>query len=86
MSLALNSADGFALAMIAILGLSFGVVFLILFSIVRHGERRNREVERLIDEVAGGPEPPQAPRQPAGESRPDDPREPWEKAPDWWKD
>ena len=55
MSLALNSADGFALAMIAILGLSFGVVFLILFSIVRHGERRNREVERLIDEsVARG--------------------------------
>jgi hypothetical protein len=85
MNLALTSADGFVIAMITILAASFGVVFLILLSIVRHGGRRDREVERLIDEVEREARPPQPPRQPAGDSPAAESPEPWEKEPDWWK-
>lgn len=86
MSLGITSADGFAVAMIAILATSFGVVFLLLWSIVRHGERRDPEVEKLLDEVERESRPPgpETPRQPAGEA-PVEKREPWEKEADWWK-
>ena len=83
--LGISSVDGFALAMVAILGVSFGVVFLLLLSILRHGGRRNREVEDLLDEVERESRPPAAPRQPAGDPAEGAKREPWEKDADWWK-
>ena len=84
MSAAIPAADGFALAMVVILATSFAVVLLLLLSIVRHGARRNREVERLLEEIEQQSRAPQPPRQPAGEP-PQDKAAPWERPADWWK-
>jgi hypothetical protein len=80
----LNAVDGFAMAMVVILTLSLGVVALLLGSIVRHGRRRDREVEELLDEVRREAEesPQPAPSAPT-DSR--ESREPWERDGDWWK-
>jgi hypothetical protein len=77
----LNAADGFAMAMVLILTLGLGVVALLLGSIVRHGKRRDHELEALLDEVRRETEPD---RQPAP-SAPPESREPWERDGDWWK-
>lgn len=77
---AINQSDGFALAMLAMLAISFGFVLLILVAIFRHGKRRDPEVEKLMDEVGDGDKKPEkagAPDAPA--------REPWEKDSDWWR-
>lgn len=81
MLLGITEVDGFAIAMIAILGLSFSFVAVILFVVIRSARRSNPEVDDLLDEVARD-EPPQ----PAGDHRKDDqPSQPWEKQPDWWQ-
>jgi len=78
----MNEADGFAVAMIAMLTLSLGVVFGILFSMVRNGSRRDPEVDRLIEEVSREQDPPIEARTPPPEAKN---AEPWEKDADWWK-
>lgn len=82
MSLAVTQSDGFALAMVAILAVSFGCVLLLLLSIVRHGRRRNREVEKLLDEVERESQPPEPVHQGPDE---EPPPQPWERKADWWK-
>ena len=83
MILGLTQADGFAISMLAILALSFGTVLVILVAMLRSGEKRDAEVDRLLDEVSRD-DP--APAQPAGRAQPEDePREPWEKPGDWWR-
>jgi flagellar biosynthesis/type III secretory pathway M-ring protein FliF/YscJ len=76
-----NEVDGFAMALVLILVLSFGVVALLLVSIFRNTKRRESEVEKLLDEVTRKD---QTPKHPAP-SAPPDTREPWEKDGDWWK-
>lgn len=78
MHLALTEVDGFALAMVVMLALSFGVVLLILVAILRNGRRRDAEVEELLS-ASGGRE-----TEPAPASKPPS-RESWEKDPDWWR-
>lgn len=80
--IAVTEADGFALAMIAILMLSLGTVLGLLISILRHGSKRDREVEDLIDEVSR--DETSSDPAPAGKADPAT-REPWEKDGDWWK-
>ncbi len=80
--IAVTEADGFALAMIAILMLSLGTVLGLLISILRHGSKRDREVEDLIDEVSR--DETSSDPAPAGKTDPAT-REPWEKDGDWWK-
>lgn len=82
----LNAADGFALAMVLILALGLGVVALLLVSIARHGKRRDREVEALLDEVrrqSGQERLPAAAAAPAEDAPAA--REPWERDADWWR-
>lgn len=78
----MSEADGFALAMIAMLTLSLGSLLAILVVMLRHGARRDRETEDLIDEATR--EEPEKP--PEKRTAPEDKaREPWEKDSDWWK-
>ncbi|MGB6223573.1 hypothetical protein [Haloferula sp.] len=81
MLLGISEVDGFAIAMIAILGTSFSFVALILFAVIRSARRSNREVEDLLDEVNQD-----EPTQPAGDRGKDEPpAQPWEKKADWWQ-
>ena len=68
--------DAFAIAMIVVMFSAFGVIALILVTILRNASKRNREVEELIEDI--GKEKEEAPV--AKKSR-----EPWEKDGDWWK-
>lgn len=76
-----SDVDGFAMTMVLILVLSFGVVALLLVSIFRSGKRRHDPVEDLIDEVRREDD---ARKMPASTAAPQQ-REPWEKEADWWK-
>jgi hypothetical protein len=75
-----SEVDGFAMALVLILILSFGIVALLLGSITRHGKRRDREVEDLLEEVRDQ----EAEKLPSPAATPET-REPWEKDGDWWK-
>jgi hypothetical protein len=77
----LSDVDGFAMSMVVILVLSFGVVALLLLSILRSGKRRHDPVDDLIDEVRRSQEPEKIPAPSAAPET----REPWEKDGDWWK-
>ncbi len=79
----LHAADGFAMAMVVILILSFGIVALLAARIYRSGKRRENEVERLLEELRREEEEEQRkhPASPTGAEQ----REPWEKDVDWWK-
>jgi len=83
---AITQADGFAISMLAILVLSLGTVLLILVAMLRHGGRRDAEVERLLDEVRREEEE-EEDNEPAATADHEEPenREPWEKESDWWK-
>ena len=72
-----NEGDAFAIAMIVVMFCGMGVIAMIGFTIFRNANRRNREVEDLIDETS-----PSKPKEktPAGANK-----EPWEKDGDWWK-
>ncbi len=76
------AADGFVFAMLAMIGLSFGVVALLFICMHRNAMRRDHEVDDLLDEVSQEPEPPKPTPPPAEDPIP---AEPWEKKPDWWK-
>ncbi len=76
-----SDVDGFAITMVLVLVFSFGVVALLLWSILRHGRRRDREVEELLEEVRRSQEPEKMPTPSATPET----REPWEKDGDWWK-
>lgn len=78
----MNEADGFAVAMIAMLTLSLGVVLGILFTMVRNGSKRDPEVDRLIEELEREEKKPPAPKAAPAEGLA---REAWEKEADWWK-
>ncbi|MEM1082922.1 MAG: hypothetical protein AAGI48_02280 [Verrucomicrobiota bacterium] len=81
MDVAITQADGFAISMIAILALSFGFILMILVVMLRNGNRRNAEVDKLIDEVD-----PEREEQPAGDRGGEEKtKEPWEKSADWWQ-
>lgn len=81
MTLAITQVDALALAMLAVLALSFGCVLLIVVAIYRRGKAAGCEVEKLIEEVAGG----EREREAAGPPREESPRAPWEREADWWK-
>lgn len=76
-----SDVDGFAMAMVLILVLSFGVVALLLVSIFRSGKRRHDPVEDLIEEVRREDDASKMPASTAASEQ----REPWEKDGDWWK-
>jgi hypothetical protein len=79
----ISDVDALAISMVLILALSFGVVAMLILSITRHGKRRDREVEHLLDEVRREEEAEKLPAPSAGTAA--ETREAWEKDGDWWK-
>lgn len=76
----ISAADGFVIAMLAVMILSMSVVGLLFFCMRANAARRNREVDDLLDEIAEDErreilavqDEPKAPA-------------PWERDGDWWK-
>ncbi len=78
---AITQSDALALAMLAVLALSFGCVLLILVAIYRRGKAHECEVQKLLEEVADENREPEK----AGPPKEGAIREPWEREEDWWK-
>ncbi len=75
-----SAADGFVIAMLAMMMLSLGVVALLFFCMRRNAIRRNQHVDDLLDEVADAEN---TEKQAAIAEAPK--VEPWERDGDWWK-
>lgn len=77
-----SAVDAFALAMLLMMLLSMGVIALLFYTIRRSAQRRNTQVDDLIEEVARDvQETKQEPAASPGKAI----LEAWEKEPDWWK-
>lgn len=73
-----HAGDVFALVMLGVVAMSFGVLGLLWWSMRRHAARRDPEVDALLEEVARGEDGDEvAPAKPAAAE--------WEKEGDWWK-
>jgi hypothetical protein len=79
---AVNPADGFAMALVVILVLSFSVVALLVACIKRSGKRAETAVEKLLEELRREEDEEKHPAPPSGTG---EDREPWEREEDWWK-
>lgn len=75
---AVPQSDVFAIAMLAVIFCSFGVVGLLLWSMKRKVARRDRHVDQLLEELEIERN---SPAVHAHTTR----REAWEKNADWWK-
>lgn len=76
----LSEGDGFVIAMLATMALSFSVVGLLFLSMRWNAARRDREVDALLDEVA------EEERKELLAVRDESPSpSPWERDGDWWK-
>lgn len=80
MLLGVTEADGFAIAMIAILALSFSFILVILIGIIRQARNAPTETDELLDEIHRENQ-----AQTAGDAREKVKKEPWERKSDWWK-
>lgn len=75
-----SAADGFVIAMLVMMALSFGVVALLFICMRRNAVRRDHHVDELLDEMAESER--KAKLAATGEApKP----EPWERDGDWWK-
>lgn len=87
----LTEADGFALAMLAVITTSLGILFLLFLSMLRSASKRDSQVDALLHELETRERrkekaPETQPPPPAGAKPPPPPQEPWERDSDWWKD
>lgn len=82
-----SDADGFAIAMTAMLALAFLTVATLLIAAWRHSRRRNEEVSKFIEELTRPSRKSGPPGSRYGQGTPDvtPDREPWERDGDWWK-
>ena len=81
----LPAADAFALGMLAVIFLSFGVVGLLVLHIRRRQARSsNPEVDRLIEDVEADLRDEAGGQRTGTDGRAK--REAWEKDPDWWRE
>jgi hypothetical protein len=78
----LSASDGFAIAMIAMILLSFGTVGVLVICMLRNAARRDPHVDQLLEEIEESERREKLPAPPA-----EDPveKQPWEKDTDWWK-
>jgi hypothetical protein len=79
---AFSATDGFVIAMLAVLFLSFGTIALLLICIKRNAARRDSQIDELLQELAEDEKRDESPPQPA---EPVKRAEPWERESDWWK-
>jgi hypothetical protein len=74
-----NAADGFAIAMLGTIFLSWSVLLLLFWTMRRQAAKRDPQVEALLEEV-GASKPICPTKQPIVRRR-----RRWEKNPNWWK-
>jgi len=77
-----SAVDGFVLAMLVMMTLSFGIVALLIICGLRSAARRNSEVDELLEEVAADEKQPSPPPVATSDQKTG---EPWEQESDWWK-
>jgi len=73
-----NAADGFAIAMLGMILLSWSVLFLLFWTMRRQAAKRDPQVDALLEELEVSEHP--RPTPPAASKRPA-----WKRNPDWWK-
>lgn len=78
----LSAADGFVITMLVMMGISLGVLGVMVLCMRRNAARRDHQVDELLDEVAEAEASEK--RAAAGGENPN-PAEPWEREGDWWK-
>ncbi len=77
----ISAADGFAIAMLAMIFLSMGVIGVLLLCMRRSASRRDRHVDELFDEMEEDER-----KQELARANPEKkPEVPWERDGDWWK-
>ncbi len=72
-----TASDGFAIGMIVVIGMSFGVILSLFTSMRRHAKRRDPHVDELLQEIRHQ-------EQQLKHQKPET-TEAWEKESDWWK-
>ena len=77
---AMSQSDGLALTLLAVLGLSFSCILLLVYAIWRQRKRHDLEVEALMDELDQKEE---RPKEIGAQETPE--QQPWERNADWWK-
>ena len=75
------AADGFVIAMLVMMASSMGTLILLAVCMRRNVARRDREVDKLLEEVAA--EDGKDKHAPTAREAPVS--DPWEKDGDWWK-
>ena len=78
----LTASDGFAIAMLAMVVASMGVLAMLGFCMFRNAARRDPQVDGLLEEMERKDRESRLP--PPGD-KPSRENEPWEKDADWWK-
>lgn len=76
-----TESTGFALAMLAIVGCSMGILLALFITMWRKARKRDEAVDDLLEEVEKLEQKRKVP-----EEDPPPPEEPWSRKPDWWKD
>jgi hypothetical protein len=79
------ATNGFVIAILAVLFLSFGTVATLVLCMRRNAANRDKEVDALLDELANEEKQKTSPPHQPDPTHPTKPLEPWERNPDWWK-
>ncbi|HEY8961658.1 MAG TPA: hypothetical protein VIM57_05570 [Luteolibacter sp.] len=75
-----NAADGFAIAMLGMILLSWSVLILLFWTMRRMAAKRDSQVDALLEELQASED-----TCPTPNPRSTSPTRAWEKNPDWWK-
>lgn len=78
--LIINAADGFALAMLGMILLSWTILFLLFWTMRRLAAKRDPQVDALLEELEESDKPCPSNHPPALKKRAE-----WERNSDWWK-
>ena len=79
----LTAADGFVIAMLAMMMLSLGTIGALILCMRRNAARNDPMVEELLREVAAEEEKQE--RRATTTAEDPKPADPWEREADWWK-
>lgn len=78
----MSASDGFAIAMLAMILCSMGVIAMLIFCMFRNASKRDPQVDELLDEMA---EDERKSKVAGVAAEPSESSELWERGADWWK-
>ena len=79
-----TEGDGLAIAMLATILLSFGVIVMLFVCMLRNASKRDKGVDGLLEEMEEDEKKEATAR--VGRSKSSDRKEDWEREGDWWKE